>query len=108
MMAWAVCSTAAAGACAARSMVSEASYTDCDRRRPTVGARAKEPRNAGSSGLPAIAVVASYTERGSLHLGSYTDCIILVGPNNSGGSVDDVATVVSFVASDRPRHCGCL
>src|SRR5665647_2146155 len=105
MMAWAVCSTAAAGACAARSMVSEASYTDCDRRRPTVGARAKEPRNAGSSGLPAIAVVASYTERGSLHLGSYTDCIILVGPNNSGGSVDDVATVVSFVASDRPRHC---
>src|SRR5665647_692466 len=79
MMAWAVCSTAAAGACAARSMVSEASYTDCDRRRPTDGARAKEPRNAGSSGRPAIAVVASYTERGSLHLGSYTDCIILVG-----------------------------
>src|SRR5665647_1389884 len=42
------------------------------------GTGSKEPRDAGSSGRPPISLVVSYTERGSLHLRSYADRIILV------------------------------
>ena len=39
---------------------------------------AKKLRDAGSSGRPPISLVVSYMEGGSLHLGAYADCIILV------------------------------
>src|SRR5665647_2290898 len=48
------------------------------------GTGSKEPRDAGYSGRHPISLVVSYTERGSLHLRSYADRIILVRRSRRG------------------------